>query len=84
MDKTAKAKIKRMVFSGEVASVDGNKTIRVSVKNIVMHPKYKKQYKIARKFAVHDEKNEAKAGDKVHFIECRPLSKTKRWRICKI
>jgi len=71
-------------FSGVVLSSKENQTIHVSVKTIKMHLKYKKQYTTSKKYAVHDEKNEAKEGDTVAFVECRPLSKTKRWRLTRI
>jgi small subunit ribosomal protein S17 len=71
-------------FEGEVVSVREDKTIHVLVKTIKMHQKYKKQYTTSKKYAVHDEKNDAKLGDLVVFQECRPLSKTKRWRLVKI
>jgi len=73
----------RRQFEGEVVSVGEDKTIHVLVKSIKMHPKYKKQYTTSKKYAVHDEKNEAKLGDKIVFEECRPLSKIKRWRLIK-
>ena len=71
-------------FLGEVVSAKGNKTITVVVKNMVTHPKYHKKYAVNRKYAVHDEKGQANLGDLVSFQECRPLSKTKRWRLIKI
>ena len=71
-------------FTGEVLTAPGHKTISVAVKTIRMHPKYRKQFSTTKKFAVHDEKNEAKAGNIVSFEECRPLSKTKRWRLIKV
>jgi len=46
-----------------------------------LHPKYKKLYRVNKKYNVHDAKGQAKLGDLVEFIECRPLSKTKRWRL---
>ncbi len=66
-------------FEGVVISVSGNKTIKVRVDSMKTHPKYNKQYKQSRNFAVHDEKNTAKVGETVMFEECRPLSRTKRW-----
>ncbi len=78
-----KKKIHRQ-FGGEVVSVAENKTIHVLVKSIKMHPKYKKQYTTSKKYAVHDENNEAQIGNKVVFEECRPLSKTKRWHLIKV
>ncbi|KKQ27118.1 MAG: 30S ribosomal protein S17 [Candidatus Magasanikbacteria bacterium GW2011_GWC2_37_14] len=71
-------------LKGEVISAKGNKTIHVLVKNKVTHPKYHKQYTVTKKYAVHDELGLAKAGDKILFQECRPLSKTKRWRLVNI
>lgn len=66
-------------FEGVVVSISGNKTIKVRVDSMKTHPKYNKQYKQSRNFAVHDEKNTAKVGDMVVFEECRPLSRMKRW-----
>ena len=71
-------------FEGVVVSVKSDKTVYVLVKSIKTHPKYQKQYTVSRKYPVHDEKNEAKEGDKVFFEECRPISKTKRWRLVKV
>ncbi|PIT88454.1 MAG: 30S ribosomal protein S17 [Candidatus Magasanikbacteria bacterium CG10_big_fil_rev_8_21_14_0_10_36_32] len=76
-------KIKREL-TGETVSVAMNKTITVNVENRKLHPKYKKFYRVNKKYHVHDEKSEAKMGDKVVFVECRPISKTKRWRLVKI
>ena len=75
--------IKRQ-FEGEVVSVKANKTIQVLVKTTKVHPKYQKQYVTSRKYPVHDEKGSAKLGDKVTFVECRPISKTKRWRLSEV
>ena len=69
------------VFTGKVMKAAMNKTIAVAVERTKIHPKYGKRYKVTRKFHVHDEKNEYKPGDQVSFIECRPLSKLKRWRV---
>ncbi len=82
-DKEKKTVISRQ-FTGEVTSDNENKTIHVSVGVLKVHPKYKKQYRINKKYAVHDEKEQAKTGDKVVFRECRPLSRTKRWRLVKV
>ncbi len=71
-------------FEGDVVSVAENKTIHVKVLTKKMHPKYKKQYSTSKKYAVHDEKNEAKLGDRVLFQECRPISKTKKCRLVKV
>ena len=71
-------------FVGKVVRVSGDKTIAVEVSVKVMHPKYRKQYTQSMVYAVHDEKNIAKVGEKVNFEECRPISKRKRWRLVSI
>ena len=68
-------------FNGVVVSDKMNKTRVVSVESVKVHPMYKKRYKVNKKYKVHDEKNLYKVGDKVRFLECRPLSKDKRWRM---
>jgi small subunit ribosomal protein S17 len=78
-----KKTIKRM-FEGVVVGEKANKTVSVEVKSIKMHTKYRKQYVTSKKYAVHDEKNESRLGDTVAFTECRPMSKTKRWRLTKV
>jgi small subunit ribosomal protein S17 len=65
-------------FNGVVTSDKMDKTIVVKVE---VHPKYGKRYVRSEKYKVHDEKNQFKEGDKVEFVECRPLSKDKRWRV---
>ncbi|OIO07417.1 30S ribosomal protein S17 [Candidatus Falkowbacteria bacterium CG_4_10_14_0_2_um_filter_41_15] len=79
---TAK-KLIRKKFSGVVVSDKSDKTIVVKVDRVKIHPKYHKRYKVSRKYKVHDEANEFHVGDKVNFIECRPLSRDKRWRVAK-
>ena len=80
--KVAKTIIRKR-FSGVVVSDKSDKTIVVKVDTVKIHPKYKKRYTISRKYKVHDENNEFRAGDKVSFVECRPLSRDKRWRVVK-
>ncbi len=58
-----------------------DKTRVVSVTRLKKHPRYKKYYKVMRKFKAHDDKNEYKTGDKVVIEAIRPLSRDKRWRI---
>lgn len=77
---TAKPIISRK-FNGLVVSDKNDKTIVVKVETVKIHPKYKKRFAISRKYKVHDENNKFKVGDKVSFIECRPLSRDKRWRV---
>lgn len=71
----------RKKFTGVVVSNKSDKTIIVLVETVKTHPKYKKRYKVSRRYQVHDENNKYKEGDKVTFLECRPLSKYKRWRV---
>jgi small subunit ribosomal protein S17 len=74
-------KIIKRKFSGVVTSDKMDKTIVVRVETVKRDPKYKKRYKVAKKYKVHDEENHFKIGDKVEFVECRPLSKDKMWRV---
>ena len=76
----AKNKTQR-VFEGLVVSDKMAKTIVVRIDRQKTHPKYNKQYRQSRKYKVHDEKGEYKVGDVVRFVETRPLSKDKRWRV---
>jgi small subunit ribosomal protein S17 len=69
---------------GEVISNKMNKTISVLIFRRVRHEKYGKYQKKTSVFKAHDEKNEAKKGDKVRIQMTRPLSKTKRWRLMEI
>ncbi len=81
VDKTTKPEIISRKFFGVVVSAKSDKTIVVKVESVKIHPKYKKRYTVSRNYKVHDEKNAYKAGDKVYFVECRPLSRDKRWRV---
>lgn len=76
--------LKTREFTGKVVSSAMAKTIVVNVDHLKMHEKYNKQYRVSKKYHVHDEKNIAKVGDTVKFLECRPLSKTKRWRLAEV
>lgn len=71
----------RKKFSGVVLSDKSDKTIVVSVDVAKINQKYQKRYISHKKYKVHDEENRFKVGDKVSFVECRPLSKEKRWRV---
>lgn len=71
-------------MTGIVSSDMNEKTITVTIHERLTHPIYKKQYSVSKKFRAHDEKNEAKTGDKVEIIESRPMSATKRWALSKI
>ncbi len=69
---------------GKVVSDKGEKTISVLVENYKIDKLYGKRIRRSKKYTVHDEKNEAKVGDKVHIVETRPLSKTKHYRLVEI
>ena len=69
---------------GEVVSDKMDKTIVVRTVTRVPHPKFGKITKHITKFHAHDEKNEAKIGDRVSIMETRPLSRLKRWRLVEI
>jgi len=68
-------------IQGIVVKDSGDKTISVLVERKVLHPRYHKTVKRFKKYLVHDEKNEVNEGDTVIAIECRPLSKTKSFRL---
>ncbi|MBI4276629.1 30S ribosomal protein S17 [Candidatus Uhrbacteria bacterium] len=72
---------KKRTFVGTVVSDKMQKTRVVLVETRKQHPKYRKQYTVSHRFKVHDETNTTKVGDRVTFVECRPISKDKRWRI---
>jgi small subunit ribosomal protein S17 len=69
---------------GEVVSDKMHKTIVVRVERRFRHPQFKKVVTAYGKFYAHDEKNEAKVGDRVRIQETRPLSKTKCWRLVEV
>lgn len=70
-------------LTGIVISNKMQKTVVVKVERIKEHPKYKRRYKVHKKYKAHDEKGEYRVDDKVVIEECRPLSKDKRWRVIK-
>ncbi|MFA6918755.1 MAG: 30S ribosomal protein S17 [Patescibacteria group bacterium] len=74
-------KVTHRKFKGVVVSSKMDKTAVVQVESFKLHPKYKKRYKVSKKYKVHDENNICKVGDKIEFIECKPMSKDKRWSV---
>jgi small subunit ribosomal protein S17 len=66
---------------GTVVSDAMDKTIVVAVETLKTHPKYQKKYRSTKKYKVHDAENKFKKGDIVEFIQCRPISKDKRFTI---
>ncbi len=75
---------KRKFYIGQVVSDKMDKTVVVAVARRISHSRYKKTVTRLTRFKAHDEKNECKVGDVVKFIETRPLSKEKRWKVLEI
>jgi len=69
---------------GVVVSKSGDKSVVVMVERLKRHPVYGKVIRVLRKFHAHDEENRARVGDRVRILECRPMSRTKRWRVVEI
>jgi small subunit ribosomal protein S17 len=80
---TAAAKVRRSL-TGRVVSDRMQKTITVLIERQVRHPLYGKIIRRSTKLHVHDEANDARMGDRVSIEECRPLSKTKAWRLVQV
>ncbi|MDR1446267.1 MAG: 30S ribosomal protein S17 [Treponema sp.] len=79
-----KAKSGKKEFVGIVKSDKMDKTIVVAIETTTLHPLYKKYVKRLKKVKAHDETNDAKIGDRVRVIECRPISKEKCWKLAEI
>ena len=75
---------KRKYRTGVVVSDKSSKTRLVSVERSYRHALYDRVIRSKRKFAVHDENNESRMGDMVKIMECRPLSKAKRWVMVEV
>ena len=75
---------KGQLRDGFVVSDKMDKTRIVEVTRLTTHAMFKKTIRRKIKYAVHDDANESKMGDKVRIIQTRPLSKTKRWRLVKV
>ncbi len=80
---TDKANVARST-TGRVVSAKMNKTITVEIERKVRHPLYQKYIRRRTKLHAHDENNECDEGDLVVIEECRPLSKSKSWRLVKV
>jgi len=81
---TTKTKSGKKEFIGIVKSDKMDKTIVVSIETLTLHPLYKKYVKRVKKVKAHDEKQDAKIGDRVRVIECRPISKEKCWKLVEV
>ncbi len=82
-DESGKRRLRRTRV-GVVESDARNKTIKVRIDRLMKHPKYGKYLKRRGALHAHDEKGEAQVGDVVEIMECRPISKTKNWRLSRI
>jgi len=75
---------KRKIQLGIVTSIKMEKTVTVKVERRLPHPRYKKYFTLSKKYLVHDPKNTCNQGDKVRIVECRPISRRKRWRLLDV
>ncbi len=80
MEETIQHKTRQAV----VVSKSGDKSIKVQIDYKIKHPMYGKYIKRRTSLGVHDEKNMAGVGDVVEIAECRPISKSKSWRLVKV
>ncbi|MEO1091973.1 MAG: 30S ribosomal protein S17 [Pseudomonadota bacterium] len=71
----------KRVLQGVVVSDKGDKTIVVRVERRYKHPLYGKYLRATKKYHAHDEHNQCTVGETVRIVECRPLSRTKRWTL---
>ncbi len=78
------AKKLHRTFTGTVVSAINDKTITVLVTTYKKHSLYNKRVISSKKFTAHDELNQAKVGNTVKIMECRPLSRTKKFRLVEI
>ncbi len=84
MAESTETRGRRKVRQGVVVSDKMDKTIVVEVQQLVRHPLYGKIMRRNARFKAHDENNECGIGDTVEIMECRPLSREKRWRLVRI
>jgi small subunit ribosomal protein S17 len=75
---------RRKVRVGTVVSDKMDKTAVVVIERLVKHPEYKRYVRRRKKYTIHDENNDCREGDLVRFMETRPLSKSKRWRLVEV
>lgn len=74
----------RKTLTGTVTSLSGNKSVKVTYDYKIRHPLYEKEVKRQTVVHAHDEKSECALGDRVRIVECRPLSKLKRFRVVEV
>ncbi len=83
-ESTTQAEKVQRTLIGAVTSDAMNKSITVTIERRIKHPVYGKYVKRSTKLHVHDENNECSKGDVVRIEECRPMSKTKSWRLVEV
>ena len=83
-DESSPARNLRKVRQGVVVSNKMDKSILVRVERTFRHPLYKKVVRRSKKFMAHDQENTGQVGDLVRIMECRPLSRHKRWRLVEV
>lgn len=81
---TEETRNRRKTRTGVVSSDKMEKTVVVTIANLVRHPMYGRILKRDKKLKAHDETNDARIGDTVEIMECRPLSKDKCWRVVRV
>ncbi len=81
---TEEVRNRRKVRTGVVSSDKMEKTVVVTIANLVRHPMYGRILRRDKKLKAHDETNDAHIGDTVEIMECRPLSKDKCWRVIRV
>lgn len=75
---------RRKVRAGRVVSDKMEKTVVVAIESRIRHPLYGRIIRRTKKFKAHDESSMAQMGDLVEIMECRPMSREKRWRVCRV
>ena len=75
---------RRREEEGTVTSDGMDKTVVVTVERVAAHPMYGKVVRTRNKFLVHDGENSGRVGDRVRIVECRPISRRKRWRLAEV
>lgn len=81
---TAERATVRKELTGVVVSDAMDKSLVVRIDRVKLHPRYKKVVRLSKKVHVHDEKNDGHVGDTVRLVACRPMSKTKTWRLVEV
>jgi small subunit ribosomal protein S17 len=81
---TMEERNRRKTRVGRVVSDAMDKTVVVVIDRLVKHPTYKRYVRRRKKYSIHDAENQCRIGDTVRFMETRPLSKNKRWRLIEV